>query len=164
MWYKWSSVLPVSIQSTVTIYCQLQFWGCAPAAVQLWAGTNTHLYLQGGTWGSPGQHSRLSVLGWAVYLFSSGVLGTVPGERSAPGFWGDGWTLKFLLGLLILWSAPESNQQQLLKKSTVRTGPATIMLLSSSFPACSNLQFKDFLSQELLAIFAFNSHWWTFLP
>lgn len=38
------------------------------------------------------------------------------------------------------------------------------MFLSCPFPACSNLQFKDFLSQELLAFFAFNSHWWTFLP
>lgn len=52
-----------------------------------------HLYLKGGKWSSSGQYSGLSALGWAVSLFSSGVLGTVPGERSAPGFWGDGRTL-----------------------------------------------------------------------
>lgn len=52
-----------------------------------------HLYLKRGTWGSSGQYSGLSALGWTVSLFSSGVLGTVPGERSAPGFWGNGRTL-----------------------------------------------------------------------
>lgn len=75
--------------------------GHATAAVQLWAGANTPLP----PGREPRQYSGLTALGWAVSLLSSGVLGTVPGKRAAPGFWGNGRTLKFLLGHLILWPA-----------------------------------------------------------